>query len=116
MIFWALFEWRWSRFERFEGVSDASSTVIIIFVSCQPDLAFSQRKIYINVINTHFFSFLEVDWLKYFLLVDKTRFFDKLQENFLFWTVSPVAVPVGGSWMTATLDGQSDTALALDSD
>jgi len=77
--------------------------VITISVSCQPDLAFSQRKLYINVTNTHFFSFLEADLLKYSLLVDKTRFFNKLHENFLFWTMSLVAVPVGASWMSATL-------------
>ena len=46
---------------------------------------------------------MEADWLKYSQLADKTRFFDKLQENFLSWTVSLVAVPVGASWMTATL-------------
>jgi len=77
--------------------------VIIIFVSRHPDLAFSQRKLYINVTNIHFFSFLGADWLKYSLLVDNTRFFNKLPENFLFWTMSLVAVPVGASWMTATL-------------
>jgi hypothetical protein len=77
--------------------------VIIISVSCQPDLAFSRIKLYIDVTNIHFFNFLEADWLICSLLVDKTRFFNKLHENFLLWTMSLVAVPVDASWMTATL-------------
>jgi len=58
--------------------------VIIIFVSHHPDLAFSQKKLYINMTNIHFFSFLEANWLKYFLLVDKMHFFNKLPEISFF--------------------------------
>jgi hypothetical protein len=123
---------------RLEDVSDTSSIVITISVSCRPDLAFSQRKLYIKVTNTQFFSFSEADLLNYKLTTrrfvmagllrsstgytldlqlargsapDQTCFFNKLHENFLFWMISFVAVQNVGSAARGVIKNQIENLI-----
>ena len=130
--------WRFIDAYRLEDVSDTSSIVITISVSCRPDLAFSQRKLYIKVTNTHFFSFSEADLLNYKLTTrrfatagllrsstgytldlqlargsapDKRCFFNKLHENFLFWMISFVAVQNVGSAARGVIKNQIENLI-----